>query len=130
LNLAAAEGEESVKSSRESLAQMMSNAEIEQAQALSRAWVKGELIRSIPDRAANSARPARNATAQGGIRQTTNAASQFPPRPAKRAGVVSCNTRCNNGDCFRTYDDGRQVRFQAQRRMNAFGEFIWDAGSC
>lgn len=57
--------------------------------------------------------------------------SLFPARPTSRAGVTSCNTRCNNGDCYRTYDDGRQVRFRARQTFNPMtNQFEWDAGSC
>ena len=55
----------------------------------------------------------------------------YPARPAKRPGVTSCNTRCTNGDCWRTYDDGRKVRFQAKRKWDSFsGSFEWDSGGC
>ena len=40
----------------------------------------------------------------------------YPERPAqRRPGVVTCNTRCNNGDCYRTYGDGRKTHFQARQ---------------
>ena len=62
---------------------------------------------------------------------SASSSSPFPARPAKVAGRVSCNTRCINSTCWRTFDDGRQVKFQAQRKYNAFsGEFEWDSGSC
>ena len=55
----------------------------------------------------------------------------FPSAPAHRPGVITCNTRCVNGDCFRTYSDGRQVRFQASRRFNPVsGQWEWDSGGC
>ena len=57
--------------------------------------------------------------------------SPFPAKPAKRAGVTSCNTRCNNGDCYRTYDDGRQVRFRAETKYNPLtSQWEFDSGSC
>jgi hypothetical protein len=44
---------------------------------------------------------------------------------------VTCNTRCNNGDCYRTYNDGRKVRFQARQKWNPFNnQFEWDSGGC
>jgi len=43
-----------------------------------------------------------------------------PARPNTKPGVTTCTTRCVNGDCFRTYDNGRQVQFQAQRKLNPF----------
>jgi len=58
-------------------------------------------------------------------------ASDFPAAPATRPGVTSCNTRCNNGQCLRTYDSGKHVAFQAEHKFNAFNnEWEWDAGSC
>jgi len=63
--------------------------------------------------------------------QAEQSSSRFPPRPQGRAGVTTCNTQCTNSDCYRTYDDGRQVRFQARQRWNAMSnQFDWDAGSC
>lgn len=57
--------------------------------------------------------------------------SPFPPAPVKRPGVVSCNTNCNNGNCYRTYDDGRRVQFEAPARVDPFtNQMTWDAGSC
>lgn len=59
------------------------------------------------------------------------ASSPFPARPTKISGQVSCNTRCVNSTCWRTYDDGRQVKFQAQSKFNPFtGQFEWDSGNC
>lgn len=55
----------------------------------------------------------------------------FPPRPAKVPSRVSCNTRCINADCWRTYDDGRKVKFRARQKWNPFdNRFEWDAGPC
>ncbi|MBY8967231.1 SEL1-like repeat protein [Algiphilus sp. NNCM1] len=55
----------------------------------------------------------------------------FPPAPDSKPGVVSCRTRCWNGECYRTYDDGRKVRFQAERRIDPFtGDLDWDSGDC
>lgn len=55
----------------------------------------------------------------------------YPARPVSVPGRVSCNTRCVNGDCYRTYDDGRKVRFQAQQKYNMLsGQWEWDSGGC
>jgi len=63
---------------------------------------------------------------------TTSAADDpFPPAPAKTPGRVSCSTRCINADCWRTYDDGRKVKFRAKSKWNPFeNRFEWDAGPC
>lgn len=63
--------------------------------------------------------------------QATRQDVMFPVRPAKRPGVVTCNTRCVNGDCWRTYDDGHHTQFQAKRVFDPFsGEWKWDDGGC
>jgi TPR repeat protein len=67
------------------------------------------------------------------VRQTSyiEPSSNYPAAPPKRPGVVSCRTNCNNGQCYRTYDDGKQVHFQAEHRYNPMtNEWEWDAGSC
>jgi uncharacterized protein len=57
--------------------------------------------------------------------------SNFPAAPATRPGVTSCNTRCNNGQCLRTYDSGKHVAFQAEHKFNALNnEWEWDPGTC
>jgi hypothetical protein len=58
-------------------------------------------------------------------------ADRYPARPAKVSGRVSCNTNCMNADCYRTYDDGRKVRFRAKQKWNPFdSRFEFDSGSC
>ena len=55
----------------------------------------------------------------------------WPARPAAKPGYVTCNTNCRNGDCYRTYSSGKQVRFQAQQKWNPFtSQFEWDSGEC
>lgn len=68
----------------------------------------------------------RRASAVSGAEQ-----AKYPARPAPRNGYITCNTRCNNGDCYRTYSNGRQVNFQAERRFNPINnQWEWDSGSC
>lgn len=58
-------------------------------------------------------------------------AAAYPERPAQRPGVVTCNTRCNNGDCYRTYGDGRKTHFQARQKFNPLNsQWEFDSGSC
>ncbi len=55
----------------------------------------------------------------------------FPAKPAPRNGFVTCNTNCRNGNCFRTYSDGRKINFQAKQKYNMFNnQWEWDSGSC
>lgn len=76
---------------------------------------------------------ARSVAAQDDEGEPVTAASSDPyaARPAKRPGVVSCNTRCINAACWRTYDSGKKVRFQAQHKYDALsGEWKFDSGPC
>ena len=55
----------------------------------------------------------------------------FPAIPVTKLGYITCNTRCVNGDCYRTYSDGSQMHFQAVQRFNALTrQWEWDSGSC
>lgn len=57
--------------------------------------------------------------------------SPFPSVPDAILGRVTCNTRCINGNCYRTYDDGKQVRFQARQDWDPMqNTFVWDSGGC
>jgi hypothetical protein len=39
--------------------------------------------------------------------------------------------RCVNTDCWRTYDDGRKVKFHANQKWNPLeSRFEWNAVSC
>ena len=58
-------------------------------------------------------------------------AAAFPVRPDVKPGRTTCTTRCLNGDCYRTYDDGRKVQFQAKQKWNSLNnQFEWDSGTC
>ncbi|KXI22392.1 tetratricopeptide repeat protein [Photobacterium sanguinicancri] len=55
----------------------------------------------------------------------------YPAKPRAKSGFVTCNTKCTNGNCYRTYSDGRKVHFQAKQKWNAFtSQFEWDSGGC
>jgi len=57
--------------------------------------------------------------------------SPYPPTPAAKPGYRTCNTRCTNSSCYRTYSDGKKVNFQAKQKWNSmFNRFEWDSGSC
>lgn len=56
------------------------------------------------------------------LRGRPSSSSASPAHPA---------TNCRNGDCYRTYADGRRVRFQARQTWNTFNNQLeWDAGGC
>lgn len=75
---------------------------------------------------ANNRRPVQDVLLRHGAEDT-----RYPARPQARPGYTTCNTRCNNGDCYRTYSDGRKLHFQAQQRYNpSSGSWEYDSGSC
>ena len=56
---------------------------------------------------------------------------RYPAAPAYRPGYTSCRTNCYNSQCYRTYADGRKVKFTAKQKWNYFdNRFEWDSGDC
>lgn len=132
LNLAAAAGHPDAPRERNEVAQELSREEIVLAQKLAADWKPGTLIPETPrpSTARRTAIPTALADARTEAAKSQGA-GPYPAAPPKRAGVVSCSTNCRNGDCYRTYDDGRRVRFQANQRWNQLeNRFDWDSGSC
>jgi TPR repeat protein len=120
-------------SNREKLSSSMTTKEIAAGQALSREISKpGMLLKALDKYSKNPAVKEKATTASSEL-PVNSAPSQgpYPARPAKQPGLTSCNTRCNNADCYRTYDDGRKVHFQAKQKFNPINsQFEWDSGSC
>jgi hypothetical protein len=116
---------------RDQLAQDMTKDQLAEGQRLAREWKVGA---SLGSSKLKPVAPKKVAGArQGRESPTTEPAANdpFPARPAAQPGLTTCNTRCLNGDCYRTYGDGRKVRFQAQQKWNPFNnKFEWDSGGC
>ena len=118
---------------RAKLVESMSAKEIEAAQNLTRNMEKpGNLVKALDAYAKNPAvKEKPKPVAQNDRNDAPPPSDGFPARPAKRPGVVTCNTNCLNGDCRRTYDDGRKVRFQAQRKFNPLtSNWEFDSSGC
>lgn len=126
---------------RDRMAEKLTKAELMEGQALTRELAKpGNFAKALDaylaktakkagERAAQERKEAQKIAARAQPPAATN--DPFPPRPDKVAGRVSCSTRCVNADCWRTYDDGRKVKFRAKQKWNPFdGRFEWDAGPC
>lgn len=138
-NLSAANGpsaEKTATANRTGLAEKMSNKEIEAAQDLTRELAKPKNLLVALDKyikkptVKESVRPV--AALDEPDEPIARAPSDgFPARPAKQPGVVSCNTRCENAACWRTYDSGKKVRFQAKQVFDPFtSQFKFDSGNC
>jgi len=133
-NVAAANGtDNNASGNRERLSSLMTAKEITAGQALSREMSKPGMLLKALDK--YSKKPMvkeklNTASAEPPV-NITSTQEAYPARPAKQPGVTSCNTRCNNSDCYRTYDDGRKVHFQARQKFNPINnQFEWDSGSC
>ena len=52
-------------------------------------------------------------------------------RPVAPPGRVMCHTQCMDGNCLRTYSDGRTVRFQAEPVFDPVNnQWEWGTGPC
>lgn len=64
----------------------------------------------------------------------TRAASPPRPvaaRPAATNGRLTCSNRCVNGNCVRTFPNGRSERWQAQQVFDPFtNNWKWETSSC
>ena len=113
-------------SNRPSLASKMTEAQIEQAQQLTQRMQTIGVLKAIdfmPKRRPTSLSHRPDAS------QNTN--SPWPARPAKVPGQTTCNTRCLNGSCWRTYDNGRHVHFNVAPSIDPFsGNMTFNPPSC
>ena len=126
-------------SHRASLAESLSTPEIEAAQDLTREmskpnnflkaldqYVKKPVIKEKP-----VAKPVAVNDDPGYEPTQTASNDPFPARPGKTPGVVSCNTRCVNAACWRTYDSGKKVKFQAKHVYDPLSsQWNFDSGNC
>jgi hypothetical protein len=121
---AAAKPHPNAAAERDTLATSLAPAQLADAQRLAREWKVGAALGQprVKVAAAPVPRPAPIRVADAG---------PYPTRPSAQPGRTTCSTRCLNADCYRTYDSGRQVRFQAKHTFNAFkNEWEWDSGTC
>lgn len=133
-NLSAANdpsGSSNASANRAKLANSMTAKDIEAAQALTRALAQQGSFAQALERFERLAGGTKSAASDRDRSAKPAASDPWPARPAKVSGQVRCNTRCVNADCWRTYDDGRKVKFRAKQKWDAFdNRFVWDSGSC
>ena len=104
----------------------LTKAQLKEALALNAEWRVGKPLPTTTKTL--KASQAAKKTAEPAKQQQS---SPYPARPAAKPGYTTCNTRCFNGDCYRTYSNGKQVHFQAQRKYNGLsGQWEWDSGGC
>jgi TPR repeat protein len=120
---------------RDTMAQYMPKNLIAEGQRLAREWKPGTSLGKSKLKPVDVAPLAAAWAMKVGMAVDSKPADQpigqYPARPEAKPGLTTCNTRCVNGDCYRTYGDGRKVHFQAHQKWNPFNnQFEWDSGSC
>ena len=131
-------GDNAGSNNRASLAAGMTPAQIESAQALTRRMQSVGIAKAQNEQQVQvpKGKPfvKSNDKSKGNpktISPRVQENGRYPAVPPKRPGVVSCNTNCSNGDCWRTYDDGGVRHFRAEQKFNPISnEWEWDAGPC
>ena len=130
INLAASQAEPhpDAAQERQKLSANFTPAQVAEAQRLAREWKVGDLLGRSRLKPVS---PSLAASAEPATAPITSANDPYPPRPQAQAGVTTCRTNCNNGDCYRTYADGRKKHFQAPQKWNSLNNrFEFDAGTC
>ena len=65
------------------------------------------------------------------VARNSDSSSPWPARPARTPGETTCNTRCINGSCWRTYDNGRHVHLNVPPTMDPFsGQMQFNPPPC
>lgn len=118
---------------RNSAAARMSAAELEAGQALTRELaVPDKFLQALDRYIISSTPPPGNTTNIGAPQNIAKISGPIDgsfPAPPKQTN--SCNTRCIAGKCWRTYGDGRKLRFQAMQKWHTSKrKFVLDSGSC
>ena len=138
-NLASADGLLKGSIHRNRLAQRMSNGELNSGENLTRNMAKNKknissvitaFIASENYHKIESA--LKNKKESPSTKTNPKAANDiWPLRPAKQPGATTCNTRCINGSCWRTYDNGRHVHFTVSPSIDPFsGDISYKQPPC
>jgi TPR repeat protein len=115
----------SATSNRDAIVSLMSRVQIEAGRALTQQMGLMKATVAIAKYEHNSvttehARTMPHERTQIVRQQATTSSGGWPAKPAHRPGVTSCNTQCMNGDCLRTYDDGRHVHLHVSPSIDPF----------
>lgn len=120
--------ENNALNNRNSIIAKMTNQEIEIGQSLTRNMQTNAISKVITQYLKNQPKASHTKPIEDA---KPKASSLYPERPAKIPGKTSCNTRCNNGDCYRTYENGKQKHFQVSPTYNPLNsQFEFNPGPC
>lgn len=91
----------------------------------------GHLIGYLDSKAVTEVKAVPEVKPEKVVNKPAKLTSNFPPRPASQPGKTVCSTKCFNAQCFRTYSDGREVKFTAKQIWDPFNStWKFDSGSC
>lgn len=125
-NLAAAGGHDKAQGSRNALAEELSPRQIAEGQALSSKWKVGT--------------PLPSASKTGNVPESRPLAANAKPAatPPRKTGncrpsgpSIRCQSRCTNGNCIVTYENGCEIQVQVQPKFNPFNsQWEYPAPGC
>jgi TPR repeat protein len=135
-NIAASKGNNTAIDNRDKVLKEMTQKQLEIGQDLSRKMLANGVIKTRNEYFSSenirlAAQRKNNQQKSSTNTKPAKPVSPYPPKPAKRPGVTSCNTNCNNGDCYRTYDNGKQKHFQISPTYNPMSsQWEYNSGPC
>ena len=123
-NLAAAHDNERAISNREQLIGKLTSRQIEEGQKISRLWKPGTPL-PLQSETGAAPEPSPASTAP----KTPEVSSTGDCRPTGTA--IRCQSRCINGDCIVTYENGCKIRVQVRPSFNSFNnQWEYPSPSC
>jgi len=113
-NLAATNSDGNASGNRSKLAEEMSPRQIEEGQALTAKWKVGTPLPTTSKTGKDTVKPvaAKEAPAAKPPKLTGNCRPTGPS--------IRCQSRCTNGNCIVTYENGCEIRVQVQPKFNPF----------
>ena len=131
-NLAASGSQSSnnlATSHRQSISRKMTLSQVEEGQSLTRRMKSKGVLKAIDYETNHN--PSSNQRKTEPLSKQDSPNNMWPARPAKTQGQTSCNTRCINGSCWRTYDNGQHVHLNVPPSMDPFsGEMTFNTPPC
>lgn len=112
-NLAAKYGHADAAKERDALSDQLDKKQLAQAQQIAGGWQPGKKLPKV----------AFEQVKKPVIKSSQPEAVKVSSKPQKR--TVTCQNNCYNGNCVRTFSDGRKERWQAPQKLNPFTN-MWE----
>ena len=114
-NLAATDGDDKAPKNRADVAREMSPRQIEEGQVLTSKWKVGT---SLPTTSKTGGEVVKKPLAASETPMATQPRRTGNCRPTTSS--IRCQSRCTNGNCIVTYENGCEIRVQVQAKFNPF----------